>query len=172
MFVPLPFSLSTSISADFILPSSQKPLHLPSQFSLFQGLTNTAMLLVDRTRIRQIKGEEGVSVVEEVLVRLLFCLLFRSSHPPLRRSCRILRYRSSDAATLGRCQQFLSRLVSRKATFLFLFPSSYLPCPLRPHFSYSQRRSLDVRHRRRRRRSLFEANRNAVEAGKQARPNR
>jgi hypothetical protein len=85
MFVPLPFSLSTSISADFILPSSQKPLHLPSQFSLFQGLTNTAMLLVDRTRIRQIKGEEGVSVVEEVLVRLLFCLLFRSSHPPLTR---------------------------------------------------------------------------------------
>lgn len=67
MFVLLfsPFSLP---AANFrFLP--QKPLHLPSQFSLFQGLTNTAMLVVDRARIQQLKGEEGVSVVEEILVR-------------------------------------------------------------------------------------------------------
>ncbi|GAA5821743.1 hypothetical protein JCM11251_001002 [Rhodosporidiobolus azoricus] len=52
-----------------------KPPHLPSQFSLFQSLTNAAMLLVDRARLRRAKDGGGEYAVEEVLAFL--------SDPPL-----------------------------------------------------------------------------------------
>ncbi|GAA5947712.1 hypothetical protein JCM10213_002087 [Rhodosporidiobolus nylandii] len=56
--------------------SESKPPYLPSQFSLFQTLTNSAMLLVDRARIRRARADgECESIVEEVLTFL--------SDPPL-----------------------------------------------------------------------------------------
>ncbi|BGP19216.1 hypothetical protein JCM10213v2_007303 [Rhodosporidiobolus nylandii] len=59
-----------------VMRATVKPPYLPSQFSLFQTLTNSAMLLVDRARIRRARADgECESIVEEVLTFL--------SDPPL-----------------------------------------------------------------------------------------
>ncbi|GAA5853606.1 hypothetical protein JCM8547_007382 [Rhodosporidiobolus lusitaniae] len=52
-----------------------KPSHLPSQYSLFQTLTTSAMHFDDRARLRRARGEGGEAVFEEVLTFL--------SDPPL-----------------------------------------------------------------------------------------
>lgn len=46
----------------------QRPLYLPSRFSLFQSLTNDAMDILDRCRQRRAEGKR-VASVEELLVR-------------------------------------------------------------------------------------------------------
>ncbi|GAA5901001.1 hypothetical protein JCM6882_005998 [Rhodosporidiobolus microsporus] len=53
----------------------EKPPHLPSQYSLFQSLTNSAMLSIDRSRTRRAREGGGEYAVEEVLAFL--------SDPPL-----------------------------------------------------------------------------------------
>ncbi|GAA6038318.1 hypothetical protein JCM8097_003941 [Rhodosporidiobolus ruineniae] len=53
----------------------KKPPHLPSQFTLFQQLTNTSMALVDRQRALRAAGKGGETALEEVLAFL--------SNPPL-----------------------------------------------------------------------------------------
>ncbi|GAA5972434.1 hypothetical protein JCM11641_001844 [Rhodosporidiobolus odoratus] len=53
----------------------ETPPYLPSRYSLFQHITNEAMTLVDRARIRRAQGAKDESVVEEVMAFL--------SDPPL-----------------------------------------------------------------------------------------
>ncbi|GAA5940074.1 hypothetical protein JCM3775_003270 [Rhodotorula graminis] len=68
---------TTVCEADWVMChglAEEKPPFLPSQFSLFQSITNDATEVIDQARVRRVAGESAASV-EEVLAFL--------SDPPL-----------------------------------------------------------------------------------------
>lgn len=93
-----------------MIAPAQKPIHADSQFSLFRSISNEAMLVLHRARVRASEGQANVALLEEVLVRLaadssscqrfLSLTFFRLTHAglPVRPSTTVLSHRVREIA--------------------------------------------------------------------------